>query len=335
MLYFVVRRVLLIIPVLVGLTLLTFTISHLVPGDPVMLAAGPQASKAEIEALAREYGVDQPLPVQYWRYVTNLLHGDFGKSILTRRTVGDDLRLYYPATLELVIAAMLLAILLGVPLGIISAVYRDRWPDNLSRIFSLASISLPRFFLALLLQLGLAMNVGLLPLGGRFPTLMTPPPMVTGSIIVDSLLAQNLTDLAIALRHMLLPAFALCLSPLATITRMMRAGVLEVMQQDYVMTERALGLPMRLVLFKYVLRNAFISVLTVIGLYIGWLLGGSVLVETVFDWPGIGLYATSSIVTLDFQPIMGVTLLIGITFVATNLITDLLYGFFDPRIRYS
>ncbi len=335
MVYFILRRIVLVVPVLFGLTLLTFTISHLVPGDPVMLAAGPQASKEDIERLAIEYGVDQPLPAQYWHYITGLVHGDMGRSILTRRTVGDDLRLYYPATLELVIAAMFLAIVMGIPLGVVSAVYRDRWPDNVSRIFSLASISLPRFFLALLLQLGLAMNIGLLPIGGRFPTLQAPPPFVTGSILLDSILAQDPGALAIALKHMFLPAFALCLSPLATITRMMRSGVLEVMQQDYVMTERALGLPMRLVLFKYVLRNAFISVLTVIGLYIGWLLGGSVLVETVFDWPGIGLYATSSIVTLDFQPIMGVTLLIGITFVLTNFVVDLLYGLIDPRIRYT
>ncbi len=335
MTYFILRRLLLIVPILVGLSLLTFVISHLVPGDPVQLAAGPQASRADIERLRAEYGLDQPLPVQYVVYVGNLLRGDWGRSVLSRRPVAEDLRVYFPATLELVIAAMTLAIALGIPLGIVSAVYRDRWPDNLSRIFSLASISLPRFFLALLLQLALAMSLAWFPLGGRFPTLETPPPLLTGFILLDSLLAGNAHAFALAWQHMALPAFALSLSPLATITRMMRASVLEALQQDYVLTERALGLPMRLILFKYVFKNAFISTLTIIGLYFGFLLGGSVLVETVFDWPGIGLYATKSVLSLDFVPIMGVTLLIGITFVLVNLVIDVLYGVFDPRIRYA
>ncbi|HEV2038211.1 MAG TPA: ABC transporter permease, partial [Candidatus Eremiobacteraceae bacterium] len=313
----------------------TFIISHLVPGDPVQLAAGPQASRADIERLRAEYGLEQPLPVQYVVYVSNLLRGDWGRSVLSRRPVAEDLRVFFPATLELVIAAMLSAIALGIPLGILSAVYRDRWPDNLSRIGSLAAISLPRFFLALLLQLAFAMSLALFPLGGRFPTLEPPPQTLTGFILLDSLLAGSAHSFALALQHMLLPAFALSLSPLATITRMMRASVLEALQQDYVLTERALGLPMRLILFKYVFKNAFISTLTIIGLYFGFLLGGSVLVETVFDWPGIGLYATKSVLSLDFQPIMGVTLLIGITFVLVNLVIDVLYGVFDPRIRYA
>ena len=335
MIYYVLRRLLLVVPILVGLSLLTFIISHLVPGDPVQLAAGPQASRADIERLRAEYGLEQPLPVQYVVYVSNLLRGDWGRSVLSRRPVAEDLRVFFPATLELVIAAMVSAIALGIPLGIISAVYRDRWPDNLSRICSLAAISLPRFFLALLLQLALAMSLALFPLGGRFPTLEPPPQSVSGFILLDSLLAGNAHAFALALQHMVLPAFALSLSPLATITRMMRASVLEALQQDYVLTERALGLPMRLILFKYVFKNAFISTLTIIGLYFGFLLGGSVLVETVFDWPGIGLYATKSVLSLDFQPIMGVTLLIGITFVLVNLVVDVLYGVFDPRIRYA
>jgi peptide/nickel transport system permease protein len=332
---FLLRRVLFMLPVLFGLSILTFTISHLIPGDPVMLVAGPQATKEEIAALAKEYGVDQPLPTQYGLYISGLLRGDFGRSIMTRRQVADDLRLFFPATLELIFAAMLVAIALGIPFGIISAVARDRWADNLIRVFSLASISSPRFFLALLLQILFGIIIGVLPLGSRFPTLEAPPQNITGFLTIDSMLAQNWNALGTALKHMILPAFALSLSPLATITRMMRASVLEVMQQDYVLTERALGLPMRLILFKYVLKNAFISTLTVIGLYFGWLLGGSVLVETVFDWPGIGLYATTSIISLDFQPIMGVTLLIGVTFVILNLAIDLMYGLFDPRIRYT
>lgn len=332
---YILRRILFMIPVLFGLSLLTFTISHLIPGDAVMLVAGPQATKEEIQSLAREFGVDQPLPVQYMRYVSGLLRGDFGRSIMTRRQVADDLRLFFPATLELVITAMGIAILLGIPFGVLSAVARDRALDNLIRVFSLASISSPRFFLALLLQILFGIIIGVLPIGSRFPTLQAPPQTVTGFLVLDSILAQNWAALSTTLQHLILPALALSLSPLATITRMMRASVLEVMQQDYVLTERALGLPTPLILFKYVLKNASISTLTVIGLYFGWSLSGAVLVETVFDWPGIGLYATTSIIALDFQPIMGVTLVIGVTFVVMNLVVDLMYGLIDPRIRYT
>jgi len=335
MVSYIIRRLLFTFPVLIGLSLLTFTISHLIPGDPVMLVAGPQATREEIRTLAQEYGLDRPLPAQFLKYITGLVHGDFGRSIMTRRQVADDLRLFFPATLELVLAAMLVAVVLGIPFGIISAVVRDRWPDNLIRVLSLASISLPRFFLALVLQILFGIIIGILPLGSRFPTLEAPPPHITGFLTLDAILAHNGDALGMTLRHMMLPALALSLSPLATITRMMRASVLEVMQQDFVLTERALGLPSHLILFKYVLKNASISTLTVIGLYFGYLLSGSVLVEVVFDWPGIGLYATNSIISLDFQPIMGVTLLIGVTFVIVNLLIDLMYGLFDPRIRYT
>ncbi len=335
MLRFVLRRIILLIPVLFGLSLLVFAISRLLPGDPVQLAAGPNASASEIADLAMEFGLDKPLPVQYWNYATGLLTGDWGQSIFTRRPVVEDLRAYLPATLELVIAAMLLAVLIGIPAGLMAAVHRDRWPDYMSRAVSLGAISMPRFFLGLLLQLSLAMWLGWLPLGGRFPLAEDPPPFITGFLTIDSLAAGDLHAFGVALTYLALPAFATCLSPLATITRMMRATTLEVLQQDYVLTERALGLSQRLILFKYVLKNAMSATLTVIGLYFGWLLGGTVLVETVFDWPGIGLYATKAIVTQDFMPVMGVTLVIGILFVCANLVVDLLYGVLNPKVRYE
>jgi peptide/nickel transport system permease protein len=335
MLRFALRRIVLLVPVLVGLSLLVFAIARLLPGDPVQLAAGPNATPAEIADLAREFGLDKPLPVQYWTYATGLLAGDWGESIFTRRPVIEDLGAFLPATLELVVAAMLLAIAIGIPAGLLAAVYRDRWPDYVSRAVSLGAISMPRFFLGLLLQLGLAMWLGWLPLGGRFPLAEDPPPFLTGFLTIDSLAAGDLNAFGLALAYLALPAFATCLSPLATITRMMRASTLEVLQQDYVLTERALGLSHRLILFKYVLKNAMSSTLTVIGLYFGWLLGGTVLVETVFDWPGIGLYATKAIVTQDFMPVMGVTLVIGILFVTVNLIVDLLYGALNPKVRYE
>lgn len=333
MLRFTLRRLLLLIPVLVGLSLLVFAIANLLPGDPVKLAAGPQATQGEVDALAREVGADQPLPVRYWRYVTGLVRGDWGQSVLTRRPVWEDLRVYLPATLELVIAAMLLAVGIGIPAGLLSAVYADRWPDYLSRTLSLGAISMPRFFLGLLLQLAFAMELGWLPLGGRFPLVEEPPRTLTGFLTIDSVLAGDAQALLVAMQHLALPAFAMCLSPLATITRMMRAQTLEVLRQDYVLTERALGLNPRLILFKYVLKNAVSASLTVIGLYFGWLLGGTVLVETVFDWPGIGLYATKAIVSQDLLPVMGVTLAIGTLFVLGNLVVDLCQGLLNPKVR--
>jgi peptide/nickel transport system permease protein len=335
MVAFALRRLLLLVPVFVGLTLLVFVISHVLPGDPVKLAAGPQASAEEITALAHEFGIDRPLPRQYFDYVGGLLRGDWGQSVLTRRPVWDDLKIYLPATLELVLAAIILAMIIGIPAGLLSAVTANRWPDYLTRIVSLAAIAMPRFFLALVLQLVFAMSLAWLPLNGRFPIIEVAPPMVTGLLTVDSLLAGDWGAFGVSCEHLLMPALAMSLSPMATITRMMRASTLEVLQQDYVLTERALGLSYPLIIFKYVLRNAFSATLTVIGLYIGWLLSGSVLVETVFDWPGIGLYATKAIVTQDFMPVMGVTLSIGVIFVLVNLLIDLLYGVINPKVRYQ
>ncbi len=333
MLSYALRRIALLVPVLIGLSMLVFVIGRLLPGDPAGLAAGPNASKQEVAALAAEFGMDLPVPVQYLRYVKGLAQGDWGRSLLSRGPVIDDLKVFVQATLELVLAAMGLAILVGVPAGLLSAVHRNGWLDYLVRLASLASISMPRFFLGLLLQLVFAMWLGWLALGGRFPLTGSPPPVVTGMMIPDSLLAGDMGALWLSLKHLLLPAVAMSLSPLATITRMMRASTLEVLQQDYVLTARALGIPPGKLLFKYVLRNALSATLTVIGLYFGWLLGGTVLVETVFDWPGIGLYATKAIMTQDFMPVMGVVLAIGTMFVLFNLCIDLLYAVINPKVK--
>lgn len=333
MLRFLTLRLLLTLPVLLGLTALVFAIARLLPGDPVALAAGPNATPAEIAEYGRQFGLDKPLWTQYWNYLTGLLHGDFGVSIFTHRPVLDDLVAYLPATLELVLAAMALAMLIGIPAGLWAAVRSNAWPDYLTRVLALGSISMPRFFLGLVLQLVFAMLLGWLPLGGRFPITEDPPTLVTGFLTIDALLAGNLHAFGIALQHLAMPALAMSLSPMATLLRMMRASTLEVLQQDYVLTERALGLPQRLIVLKYVARNAISATLTVTGLYFGWLLGGSVLVETVFDWPGLGLYATQSVLTQDFMAVIGVTLVIGVLFVAANLVIDLLYGVVNPKVR--
>ncbi|WP_290686482.1 MULTISPECIES: ABC transporter permease [unclassified Haematobacter] len=335
MVQFILRRLLLLVPVLIGLTIIMFAIARLLPGDPVGLAAGPNATPAEVQALAREFGLDRPVWEQYLHYVGGLAHGDLGTSLSTRRPVAEDIAAYLPATLELVLAALTLAVVIGIPLGLVTAVWRNRWPDYLSQIAAIGAISMPRFFLGLLLQLCLAMWLMWLPLGGRLPIILDPPPTVTGFYTIDALLSGDWETFVIVLKHLAMPAIAMSLSPLATIMRMMRASTIEVMGQDYVTTARALGLPRGKIIRKYVARNAVSATLTVIGLYFGWLLGGTVLVETVFDWPGLGLYATKAILAQDMMPVIAVALVIGLLFIIANLVIDLAYGVINPKVRYS
>jgi peptide/nickel transport system permease protein len=332
---YIVRRLALMIPTLIGLSILTFIISHVVPADPAKLAAGPRATPDMVEALREKFGLDRPIYVQYYRFLRQLAHGDLGSSITTQHSVNSDLRTYFPATLELVLASMVIAVVIGVPLGIIAAMHQNKWPDQLSRIFAISSVSLPQFWLGVILQLLLAMSWHLLPASGRLPTLTRPPHRVTGMYSVDALLAGNWGMLWTSLVHLVMPATVLAIGSLAIITRTLRGDLLETMNMDFVRTARAKGLGSRTVLLRHVLRNAFIPSLTMIGLSLGWTLGGTVLVESIFDWPGIGLYAVKAATQLDFEPIMGVTLLVGVLFIVINLGVDLLYSALDPRIRYA
>lgn len=332
---YILRRLVMIVPVIVGLSILTFVITHLVPGDPALLAAGPQATQEMVDQIREEFGMDKPIPVQYVNYVKGLMTGNWGKSVLSRHPVTKDLRVFWPATLELVLAAMTIAIVFGIPLGVISAVKHDSWADHTSRVYSLMGVSLPSFWLALLLQWFVALRFGWLPIGGRLDATMVAPDHITGLYVIDGFLTGNLSAVINALKHLLLPAFALSMSPLATITRMTRSSMLEVLGQDYIRTARAKGLRERSVLFRHALRNAFMPTLTMIGLSFGWLMGGSVLIETIFDWPGIGLYAVNSALTLDFMPIMGIALIYGVVFSLINMVIDIMYAFIDPRIRYG
>jgi peptide/nickel transport system permease protein len=332
---YVTRRIILIIPVLLGVSILTFFLARVVPGDPARLAAGPQGTQAMYEQIRADFGLDDPLVVQYWHYLTGLLQGDWGNSILSRRPVLTDLGTFWPATLELVIVAMTIATAVGIPLGVIAAVRADRWADQAARIISLLGVSMPAFWLAVLMQLFFGLKLDWLPISGRLPTLTPPPPDYTGMYLVDSLIAGQWSTFGEALRHILLPAITLSFASLATIARFTRASLLEVLHNDYVRTARAKGLTERKVIVRHALRNAFIPTLTMIGLSFGWSMGGSVLVETVFDWPGIGLYATKSALTLDFLPIMGIALLYGIAFSLINLAVDVMYGFLDPRVSHG
>ena len=318
---------------LFGLLCLTFAISHVMPGDPARLAAGPDANQAMVDTLRAKYGLDRPLGVQFVRYLGGVLRGDLGDSLRSRNAVLDDLGRYFPNTFELVTLALLLAVALGVPLGMLSAVYRDTWVDHWTRVVSVSGVALPAFWLGLILQLLLALHFGWLPLGGRLGLTATPPAPITHLLLVDALLRGDWRTLGDALAHAVLPVVTLCFPALASIVRVNRAEMLETLTQDYITTARAQGFSGFRVVTRYALRNAMIPTLSMIGLRYGWMLGGTILVETVFDWPGIGLYAVNAAVSSDFQPIMGVTLLIGLNFMLANLLVDLAYGWLDPRVR--
>lgn len=333
--YYLLRRLLLVIPVLVGLSILTFVVSRVVPGDPVGLAAGPQATPEIKAKLRQEFGLDKPLPLQYVYYIENLFKGDWGRSLYTRRKVADDLRTYFPATLELTLVAITFATLLGVPAGVISAMYRDRLPDHLSRLMSLFFVSFPSFWLAMIFQMFFGLKLGWFPTGKRFDVLTAAPGDYTGLYLLDSLFHGDLKAFWMSLSHITLPALVLSFSALASITRITRASMLEVLEKDFIRMEQAMGIPHRIIITKYALRNAFIATLTVISLNFGWLMAGAVLIETIFDWPGLGLYAVESSLRLDFQPIMGITIVYGVVFSLVNILTDMAYGLLDPRIRYG
>jgi peptide/nickel transport system permease protein len=333
--YYLIRRIILIIPTLIGLSLLTFSIARIVPGDPVGLAAGPQATEEIKESIRQEFGLDQPLPIQYINYIGGLFRGDWGQSLYTRRPVMSDLQTFFPATLELTVVAIIIATLLGVPAGIISAMYRDRIPDHIARILSLFFVSFPAFWLAMIFQTWFGRDLGMFPIGKRLPILLSPPPSTTGLFLIDSLIQLDFETFFVSLKHIFIPALVLSFSAFASITRITRASMIEALEKDFVRMERAIGIPYRIIISKYVLRNAFIATITVISLSFGWLMAGAILIETIFDWPGLGLYVVHASLSLDFQPIMGITILYGIVFSLVNILTDVVYGILDPRIRYG
>ena len=334
MLNLIARRLLLLIPVVLGITVLTFLVSHVVPGDPARLLAGPHAGEDQVRATRHAFGLDQPLWRQYGTYMTNLAHGDLGVSLHTQRPVGDDLRAFLPASLELALAALLLAAVVGVPLGTLAAIRRNGPADHLTRLLALGGVSMPVFWLGLLLQLLLYYRWGLFPSGGRLDPSLAPPRTFTGLYTVDSLLSGRLDLFVNAVWHLAVPAAVLALGPLAVVMRMTRSSMLEALARQYIRTARAKGLGRRAVVLRHALRNALLPTITVLGLQFGYLLGGAVLVEYIFSWPGVGLYTAQSIVSSDYPAIMGVTVLIAVLYVGVNLLVDIAYAALDPRIRY-
>ncbi|GAC1427682.1 MAG: ABC transporter permease [Chloroflexota bacterium] len=329
------RRLVFLIAVLCVVTALTFALSHLTGTDPAQLLAGPRATPVQLANLRQRYGLDRPLPVQYLLYLHALAQGDLGVSTHTQRAVSADLRQFLPATLELVGAALGSAVVLGVTLGALAAVSRALSRKAAARLVSLAGLAVPVFWLGLLAQWLLYDVVGWLPSAGRLDMALAPPPHVTGFYLVDSLLAARLDLFLNAARHLVLPAVVLGYGVMASITRMMRASLLEVLRADYIRTARAKGLSRRAVVVRHALRNASLATLTTIGLQFGGLLGSTILVETVFSWPGLGLYLQQSVAAADYSPILGVTLAIAALYVLSNLAVDVGYLAADPRIRYG
>lgn len=342
---YIIRRLLLLIPVLIGITFITFLLTHSIPGyDPASPWLKEKTSFQSRELIMQQHHLNDPVVIQYFYYVNDLVHLDLGLSASEGdRPVINALTDYFPATFELTVASLLICVLIGVPIGIISAVKKDKWPDHIVRIFSLTGISIPVFWFALILQYIFYLKLGILPLGGRLNIGQAPPqfnlPFIgiheTGLYVLDSILAGNMDTLIQALTHLILPAFCLAFISLAVIARMMRSSMLETLTQDYIRTARSKGLSERTVIFKHALRNALIPTTTVLGLMFGSLLTGAVLTETIFFWPGIGRYSTSAIRSMDYPSIMGFTLIVAIIYVLSNLFVDILYAYLDPRIKYG
>jgi len=332
LLTYIVKRVFLVIPIVLGVLAITFLISHIVPGDAAQLMAGPRATPEIIERIRHEHGLDRPLYVQFGVYIAHVFRGDLGKSILTRRPVTADIVDYFPATFELTTMAMLLSVIIGVPLGIISAIQKDKILDQLSRLTSVIGVSMPIFWLGLLLMLFFYMRLGLLPGPGRITG--ASPSHITGLFVLDSVLTGDWRALGDSLLHLVMPAFVLGYAVLARVVRMTRSSMLDVFGQDYIQTARAKGLVERAVIYKHALRNALIPTLTVVGLSYGELLGGAVATELIFAWPGMAHYVVGSMSSLDFPAVMGVTMVIALIYILVNLLVDISYAFIDPRIRY-
>ena len=320
-----------------GVTLISFIVAHSVPTDPIVSNLGQIASQRPeiVKAFREKWDLDRPLHEQYFTFVRNLTRGEFGTSINTRRAITKDLALFLPATVELATAAVVFALLLGLPLGIFAAVRRDGPIDHLARMVSLIGVSIPIFWLAtvslVLFYATLHWTVG----PGRLGPQVERPDYVTGLFTVDSLLDGDFETFKDAVSHLILPGLVLASSIMGIITRITRSSMLEVLSQDYTRTARAKGLRESVVVARHALRNALIPTVTVLGLAYGGLLSGAVMTETIFAWPGLGRYAFQSVRTNDFPAIMGVTFVIGIVFVVVNLFVDLLYGWLDPRIHYS
>jgi dipeptide transport system permease protein len=332
---FILRRVALIIPTFIGVTLLAFALIHLIPGDPVENVSGERGmDPARRERLLHEFGLDKSLPVQYFEYVGQVLKGDLGTSLTTHERVSTEFLTLFPATIELASFALLFAVCLGLPAGILAAVKRNTVADYAVMGVSLTGYSMPIFWWALLLILFFSVQLGWTPVSGRI-AVEYDVPAITGFMLIDTLRAGDVGAFRSALSHLILPTIALGTIPLAVIARMTRSSMLEVLREDYVRTARAKGLPRWQVIVVHALRNALIPVITVIGLQVGLLLSGAILTETIFSWPGVGNWLIHGVQSRDYPVVQGGILLVATIVITVNLIVDAMYGIVNPRIRHA
>jgi len=331
---FFVKRLLSIIPLLLIVLVIIFSITHLIPGDPATVLLGPGATESQISALRDQLNLDKPLLEQFYLYVIGLFKGDMGNSLKTGQPVLDELKLRLPATIELSVFALFLAALIGVPLGVTNAIWKNTLVDHFGRLTSLIGVSAPAFWLALLLQLLFANLLHLLPVAGRMDPYIRYEP-VSGFLIVDSILSGNWVMLVDAIKHLILPSMVLAAFLGATIARFIRTSMLEVMGEDYTRTAYAKGLSKLGVITKHVLRNSLLPAITITGLKFAEMLGGAILTETVFSWPGMGRFMFEAIKNRDYPVIQGTTMVFALIYILTSLLIDVMYSFLDPQIRVS
>lgn len=334
MLRYIARRLLDLLPVLLGITLLVFLFLQLIPGNPAVVLLGPRATPDQIANLQEQLGLNRPLPLQYLSFLGKLIRFDLGRSIISGIPITREIATRWPATFELSVAAMLVATILGIPAGILAAVKKNGWIDNIAMSTSLLGVSMPVYWLGLLLVYLFAVHLHWLPPSGRLGVSVNLQP-ITGFYVLDALLRLNFPALIDVLSHLILPAITLGTIPLAIIARITRSAMLEVLSQDYIRTARAKGLLERWVISKHALKNALLPVVTIIGLQFGALLGGAILTETIFSWPGIGSWIYEGILARDYPVVQGGVVFVAIVFVLINLLVDLSYAFLDPRIQYK
>lgn len=335
LLRYVTRRILLIAPTLLGVTLVMFLITYLLPGNPALVRLGGSPAISQLKEMEAKMGLDKPVYVRYFIYLSQLLSGDLGESWITGRSVMEDVSVRFPATLELALAGFIIMITIGIPLGIICAIKRNTLIDHLFRMISISGISIPLFWLGLIVIYIFYFLLQWFPAPiGRLDPGLNPPTMITGMYILDSLPTGNWTTLRSSIMHIALPAITLGFVNLAPVARMVRSTMLDVLNSEYIKAERVAGIPEREI-YKDALKNAMIPILTVVGLCFGYMMAGIIIIEQVFSWPGIGLYALQSIAANDHDPIQAYVLIMTVIFILTNLTVDILYGYVDPRIRYK
>ncbi len=333
---YIIKRLLYAVPALFLVIVIIFLLTRVMPGDPVRSYLGEMATEQQIAQLTEEWGMNDPLYVQFFRYCRNLLRGDLGYSNHTHRTVLEDFQKRFPASLELAIWAIFFAVIIGIPMGIVSATHKNSLIDHGARVVSMLGATMPSFWIGLMLILVFYARLKISPAPiGRVSTSINPPTTVTGLYVLDSILTGDIIALKDSVSHLILPAVTLSLSSMAVLARMTRSSMLEILGQDYVRTARAKGMRERIVIYRHALRNALIPILTVLGGQFGLMLGYTTVVESIFSWPGIGYYVTDSILNTDYNPVQAFALLSAILYVIINLILDILYAVVDHRISYE